>query len=126
MKMAVIDLTKEFPEDDIITLKACGKVYEIPLVITSDAGDTLIENIETIQKILPAEGSLMPHFNRESLQLARVVLADIAHDHYPEIDAEWIRKNISVPRLILTVYHMIRPIYDFMIGSGFLAGMKKD
>lgn len=124
--MAIIDLTKEFPEDDIITLKAGGNVYEIPLVITSDAGDVLIDNMETIQAILPKEGSMIPHFDKQSLQLARVIIAAIAHDKYPEIDAEWIRKNVSVPRLILTVYHMIRPIYDFMIGSGLLAGLKKD
>jgi hypothetical protein len=124
--MARIELKEQYPEDDILIIPTKEKDYEIPLVITSDVGDMIIDNIDVIQVVLPGSGGFIPKFNKEILDLARRLLAEMGKSVYPEMDYEFIRKNLSLPRLIISIYSIIRPVYDFLIASGFVNSITPD
>ena len=120
----ITNLDKDFPEDDIIEfISKDGKEYSIRLSIPIDAGMTIIENIETIQKIFPTDGG-RPKPTKEALELISKIIADICHAQYEEIDREWLKKNVSLPRMVYIVYRMAKPIYEFLTSSGFMDSLK--
>ena len=118
----IINLDHDFPEDDYIEFKTkSGKEYKIQITIPIDAGMTIIDNFDILQKIFPADGGRVKP-SREAFELILKITVDICHAQYEEIDRDWLRENISLPRLIYIVYKMARPIYEFLTASGFVQG----
>lgn len=122
----IIDLDKEFPEEDIIKFTTrSGVEYEVALYIPPSVGDIILDNIEIVSSLFP-DGMGVPKLNKASIDLGMKILADICHEQFEEIDREWIRKNISLPRQAIILYHLIKPVYNFISGTGFMSMVEPD
>lgn len=120
----IVDLDILFPENDIIKFKdRSGQVYEISLFIPAAVGFTLLDNIDMIKSIFPVPGG-RPRLSKEAIEMVLRILADICNEQHPEIDREWIKKNVSLPRQAYIIYKMAKPIYDFLTDSGFLEAVR--
>ncbi len=122
----ITNLDKEFPEDDYFEFNDReGNLYKVKMSIPVDAGFTIIDNFETILKIFPSDGG-RPKPTKEAYEIIIKIIADICHAEYDMIDRDWIRKNVSLPRLVYIVFKMAKPIYQFLTTSGFVETLKEN
>lgn len=121
----IVDLDILFPENDIIRFKdKSGKTYEVGVFIPPAVGFTIIDNIDLIQQAFPNGVSSRPRVSKELLNFALLIIADICHEQYPEITEEWLKKNVSFPRLAYILYKLAVPIYEFLTSSGLAEAVR--
>lgn len=117
----IVDLDVLVPEDEIVKFKSKdGREFTVRLFIPAAVGFTIIDNLDALQRIFPGGPSARPRMTRESIELALRIVADVLHEQHSEIDVEWVKANISLPRLAVLVFKLSLPVYQFLIGSGFL------
>lgn len=112
--MASNDLDIMFPEDDSVEFTAKDKKrYTVPLFISFACGAYLIDNIETIKEIYPSKGKL-PKINSKTLGVVVKILQIMISDAYPECTEEWVKKNISIPRMGIMIFTAMTPILKYL------------
>lgn len=118
--MANTDLDLLLPEDDTVTFTAKnGQKYTILLSVPFAVGSYIIDNADLLVNIFPRQGE-RPKFSKEIVDAVLKIFAVMCHEQYEEMTEEWIRKNISFPRLVLIMIKVATPILTFMSTSGLL------
>jgi hypothetical protein len=117
----IVDLDVLVPEDEEVKFKSKdGREYTVKLFIPAAVGFTIIDNLDALQRIFPGGGNSRPRLTKESIDLALRIVADVIGEQYPEVDVDWVRTNISLPRLAVLVLKLSLPVYQFLTSSGFL------
>ena len=116
------DLDVLFPENDVIKFKdkSTKQEYTVEIFVCAELGELLLDNLETLQKIFPDGKIGRPKLSKELYNLCFRLVARMCQMKYPEIDEDWIRKNISLPKLFFIMYKMINPVLDFLNNSGLM------
>ena len=112
--MASQDLDILYPEDNTVEFTAKdGKRYTVPLFISFACGAYLIDNIETIKEIFPGGGKLHK-LNITTLGVVVKILQIMISETYPECTEEWVKKNISLPRMGIMIFRAMSPILQYL------------
>lgn len=120
----IVDLEQLFPEDEKILLKdKAGKKYVISVFLPAAVGFLILDNIETIQSMFPGN-TRIPRPTKEGLDLMIRVISAVCHEQHEDIDEEWLRKNVSLPKLVYILYKLSLPVYEFIVESGFLEAVR--
>lgn len=119
------DLDILLPEDNIVSFTAAdGKKYQINLFIPFAVGQMLVDNADDVMEIFGGKTG-KPNINAKTIKLALRILTGIMQDQHPHMTDEWIKKNVSVPRMGVILFKAAMPIYDFLARMGELKGIMK-
>jgi len=120
----IVDLEQLFPEEEKITLKdKAGTKYTITVFLPAAVGFLILDNIETVQSMFPGT-STIPKPTKEGLDLMIRIVSLVCHEQHEEIDETWIKKNVSLPKLVYILYKLSLPVYEFIVQSGFLEAVR--
>lgn len=114
----ITDLDDLFPEEEVVSFKVDGKKYDVKVFIPAAVGFVIIDNVDTLKDIFP--GSHKPKLSKKAVDLAMKILAAVIHEQYPEVDEEFVRKNLSLTKQVFLLYKIALPVYEFLTNSGFL------
>ncbi len=114
------DLDILMPEDDLIEFTAAdGQRYSIRLFVPFAVGAYLLDNADVIAQVFPQDGK-RPVVSKTTFEVILKILGLMFREQYPEMTDEWIRKNVSLPRLIAIVIRVATPIYEYVTSLGIL------
>lgn len=119
----MIDLDVLIPEDESVSFTGAkdGQKYVVKLYIPAAVAMLLIENRDQIIELLPAPGKQMNRLDLikpQTVNLLLKIIAGIFKDQHPHMTEEWIKENVSLPRLVLIVFNAAKPVYEYLKTMG--------
>jgi len=111
--MEIFDLDCDLPESDKVSLSLNGKKYTIPLTVSYGLGCYMLSNKDLLSEIFDASGK--PMLNRKTLDFAYAVAVELIKEQDPKLlTDEYIKKHLSVPKLIILLIKMASPFIKYM------------
>jgi len=116
--MQIYDIDNDLPENDQIKITVNGKKYIVPLVVSYGLGCYLLNNKEILAEIFSA-GNGRPSLSLKTLDFAYNVALELLKEQDPEIlTDEYLKKHLSVTKLIIMLIKMTKPFLEYMTKYG--------
>ena len=111
--MEIYDLDNEIPESDKVSLSINNVKYTIPLVVSYGLGCFMLNHKEELAQIFDASGR--PTLSKKTLDFAYSVAVELIKEQDPLLITDtYIKKYLSVPKLIILILRIANPFLQHM------------
>jgi hypothetical protein len=106
----VTDLDEILPEDGEIRFKdKDGNVHSFQIFVPLGVGMYICEHSEEIAELFKNR-----KISKDTAMLVLKIATMIFHEQDNKINEEWMKRNVSLPRLLVIIVKMITPVMDYM------------
>ncbi|HQA52994.1 MAG TPA: hypothetical protein PK419_09065 [Spirochaetota bacterium] len=113
----VTDLDELLPEDGEIRFKdKDGAVHSFKVFVPFAVGMYICEHSEEIAELFRNR-----KISKETAMLVLKIATMIFNEQNKQINEEWMKRNVSLPRLMVIIIKMITPVMDYMKNMNLLS-----
>jgi hypothetical protein len=112
--MELYNIDNDIKEEDQISVTINSTKYIITMVISYSLGCYLLNNKDTILEIF-ANGTGKPSLSKATLDFAYTICLELLKEQDPELLTDaYLKKHLSVTKLIIMLIKMAKPFYEYM------------